>query len=182
MIVIVEFLVDRRVGRPEISTQIDDCLARLPQGHDVRRSGTVRHSQKEKIGLFGQGEIRFGRDKSQRAQFAWEAMNGFGKRFASALPGGDQTETKYRMPGKIMQQFLSGIAGSSNDRRAYGLQLWPFFAGFQHMETDEKFSVWRTGSACVRLADPASYALSGGDRDEADRASSTSSAGRDQPE
>jgi hypothetical protein len=37
---------------------------------------------------------------------------------------------KYRMPGKIVQQFLPGISGSANNGRTYGLQLGPFFSRF----------------------------------------------------
>ena len=53
-------------------------------------------------GLFGQGGIGRRVDASQRAQFAWEAMNKMGKRLSGVLPGGDQAETKNRMPGKVL--------------------------------------------------------------------------------
>jgi hypothetical protein len=43
------------------------------------------------------------------------------------------------MPREVVQQFLPGIAGSTNHRRAYGLQLEPFF--FRFRERTERISV-----------------------------------------
>ena len=88
------------------------------------------HGQKKEIGLLRQREVGRGVDKSQRAQFAWETVNKFGKRLAGVLPGGDQAEMKHGMPGEVMQKLLPGITGSANDRRTYGFQLGPFSSRF----------------------------------------------------
>jgi len=102
MLVFVEFPVDGGIGCPEVGAEIDHGLSGFAQSDHVRSGGSMGHGQEEEVGLFGQGGIGRRVDASQRAQFAWEAMNKMGKRLSGVLPGGDQAETKNRMPGKVL--------------------------------------------------------------------------------
>jgi hypothetical protein len=54
----------------------------------------MRHGQEKKIGLLRQREVGRRVDKSQRAQFPWQAVNKLGKRLAGVLPGGDQGDER----------------------------------------------------------------------------------------
>ena len=136
MIVIVKFLVNGGIGRAEIGAQVNDRLARFPQNGSVWSRRAMGHRQEKKIGLFRQREVGRGVDKGERSHFGWEAGNELGKRLAGVLPGSDQADLKYRMPGEVTKKLLPGIPGSANNRRTYGLQLGPFSFRLLHERTE----------------------------------------------
>ena len=127
MIVIVKFLVDGGIGRAEIGAQIDHGLARLAQRDGIRRGGAVRARRGKEIGLLREGESGAASTKVSAPSFS-SGVHELDLESGSPALCREVTSaiSKDRMPGEIVQQFLPGITGSTDDRRTYGLQLWPF--------------------------------------------------------